>query len=107
MLKSKLMPTIMLSAICIITVALLALVNLVTEPQIEKNQYQKLQDALCEVMPDGGEFSEAELSGLPGEVTSAYKASNGGYVFQVSSKGLKAGLVVICGIDKDGKITGA
>lgn len=107
MLKSKLMPTIMLSAICIITVALLALVNLVTEPQIEKNQYQKLQDALCEVMPDGGEFTEIELSNLPSEVTSAYKASDGGYVFQVSSKGFKTGLVVICGIDKDGKITGA
>ncbi len=107
MLKSKLMPTIVLSLICIVTVALLALVNVVTAPQIKANQDQKLQESLLEVMPDGGKFTKLDLNGLPSEINDAYKSTSGGYVFQMSVVGFKSGLVVICGIDSDGRITGA
>ena len=108
MSKSKLMPTVVLSVICIIVVALLAVINLFTAPQIKENQEKKLQDALLEVMPDGVSFEEvSDTAALPESVTAAYKSANGGYVFQAKVKGYKTGLVIVCGVNADGKVTGA
>ena len=108
MRNNKLMPTIVLSVICICVVAILALVNVFTAPVIEKNLEEKTQAALLEVMPNGGTFEElSDIAGLPAEVTAAYSSSNGGYVFQMSVKGYKTGLVIMCGVDADGNITGA
>ena len=108
MLKNKLMPTVVLSAICICVVAVLAVVNIFTSPVIQANQDEKAQEALLEVMPEGVSFeSVADLSELPTEVTAAYKSASGGYVFQVTVTGYKSGLIIMCGIDADGNITGA
>ena len=108
MSRNKLMPTIVLSAICICVVALLAVINLFTAPQIAINQEEKLQNALLEVMPDGGSFEEIEeTDGLPSTVTDVFKSANGGYVFQMKVKGYKTGLIIVCGIDAEGRITGA
>lgn len=107
MSKNKLMPTVVLSAICICVVALLAAINLFTAPVIKANQEQKLQDALLEVMPDGGTFKPVnKVSGLPDSITDVFASSNGGYVFQAKVKGFKSGMIIVCGIDKDGYITG-
>ena len=108
MLKSKLMPTIVLSVICVCVVAILAAVNIFTAPVITANQEAKTQQALLEVMPDGGSFEEiTDRTALPTEVTAVYKSSNGGYVFRMSVKGYKTGLVIMCGIDENGVVTGA
>ena len=108
MSKNKLMPTVVLSVICIIVVALLALINLVTSPQIKENQEKKLQEALLEVMPDGVSFEEVtDTAALPDSVTAAYKSANGGYVFQAKVKGYKTGLVIVCGVNADGRVTGS
>lgn len=107
MLKSKLMPTIVLSAICICVVAILAVVNIFTAPKIQKNQEEKTKQALLEVMPQGGSFEKiSDLSGLPAEIVEAYIAETGGYVFKMQVKGYKTGLVIICGVDQNGSITG-
>ncbi len=108
MKKSNLMPTVVLSVICICVVALLALINLFTAPVIKENQERKLQEALLEVMPDGVSFEAVEdLSGLPESITDVFKSANGGYVFQSKVKGYKTGLVIVCGVNQDGEITGA
>ena len=108
MSKNKLMPTIVLSAICICVVALLALINMFTAPQIAANQEEKLQNALLEVMPKGGSFEEIEnIESLPESVTDVFKSANGGYVIQIKTAGYKTGLVIVCGIDAEGQITGA
>ncbi len=107
MQKNKIMPTVVLCAICIVTVALLALVNLVTGPQIAANQEENANQALREVMSDGKEFEKLGLEGLPEAVTGAYKSDNGGYVFQMTVVGYKPGLVIMCGINSDGQITGS
>ena len=108
MSKNKLMPTVVLSSICICVVALLALINLFTAPIIKANQEKKLQEALLEVMPDGGSFVEVEnLTGLPETVTKVFCSETRGYVFQIKAKGFKTGMVIVCGIDKDGHITGS
>ncbi len=107
MKKNNLMPTVVLSAICVLTVAVLAFVNLVTGPQIKANQDKKAQEALLEVMPDGVSFKNIGIEGLPSEITNAYKSESGGYVFQMEVNGYKSGLIIMCGISADGRITGA
>jgi len=108
MSKNKLMPTIVLSSICVCVVALLAAINLFTAPIIKANQEKKLQEALLEAMPNGGTFVEVEsLAGMPGAVTDVFASENGGYVFQIKAKGFKTGMIIVCGIDKDGYITGS
>ena len=107
MSKNKLMPTVVLSAICICVVALLAVINLFTAPVIKENQEKKVQEALLEVMPNGGSFEAvSNVEGLPETVTDVFVSSNGGYVFQTKVKGFKSGMIIVCGIDKDGYITG-
>ncbi len=107
MVKSKLMPTIVLSIICLCAALLLSAINMVADPIIKANQEQKAQDALLEVMPEGESFDKIDTTGLPEEITAAYKAASGGYVFQMTVTGYKSGLVIMCGIDGNGKITGA
>jgi electron transport complex protein RnfG len=101
------MPTVVLSAICVCVVLLLAVVNMFTAPVIEAALEQEVQASLSEVMSNGGSFEEiTDLEGLPKEITAAYKAENGGYVFKAAVVGYKSGLIIMCGIDGDGKISG-
>ena len=106
-MKNKLFPTLALGIICLVVVLVLAAVNTVTAPLIEKAQAEKVQKALAEVMPEGVNFTEIEVDGLPEEVTKVYSEDGGGYVFQMSVVGYKPGLVILCGIDANGVITGA
>ena len=103
----KLKPTIVLSAICLTVALLLAAVNMITLPIIEKANEEKLQSEMSKVMPNGKNFTEIPLDSLAPEVTRAFCEDGGGYVFQIEVTGYKPGLVIVCGIDADGKITGA
>lgn len=107
MLKKKLVPTITLATICLIVAMLLAVVNSVTKPKILRDQEKKVQDALSEVLPGGANFVEISTDGMLGVVTKAFTEDGGGYVFQMTVTGYKPGLIVMCGVDADGKITGA
>ncbi len=107
MVRDRIMPTVVLTTICVVVALLLAGVNMFTLPIVEKAQAEKANAALLEVLPDGGDFEQIDITGLPSEVTAAYKASNGGYVFQMTVTGYKSGLVIMCGIDDDGRIAGA
>ncbi len=107
MFKSKFMPTVVLSAICIVVALILAAVNLVTAPAIAEALEKKTTDALLEVLPNGVSFEKIDTAGLPSEVTAAYKAESGGYVFQMTVTGYKSGLIIMCGLDENGKISGA
>ena len=103
----KLTPTIVLCSICLTVALLLAVVNMITLPIIEKAQEQKFQDTMSLVMPNGQNFQVIEVNDLPNEVTRVVSEDNGGYIFQIEVTGYKPGLVIVCGIDADGKITGA
>ena len=61
--------------IAVVTVALAA-TNYVTAPIIEKNAGAAANEALLVVMPDGGDFTAADLSQytLPETVVEAYTA---------------------------------
>ncbi len=86
-----------------------ALTNSITKPLIEKNAASEANAALLIVHPDGGEFTQLDLTGkeLPATVTEAYTASNGGYVVKLLTSGYGSDMVLMCGIDANGTVTGA
>ena len=109
MKADKIKPTIVLGAICVAVALLLSAVNMVTGPIIEAQRNASANAALLEVMPEGQGFEEidpATLS-LPESVTGVYKETSGkGYVFRVTANGYKPGMVIMCGIDSEGKVVG-
>lgn len=107
MLKNKILPTVVLTSICIIVALLLALANMFTAPVIEQAQAEKVAKALRIVYPEGESFEpiSPEGKGLPEAITEAYAADDGGYVFKAEVKGYKSGLVIMVGVSPDGAIT--
>ena len=100
------MPSIVLGSICLIVALLLSVVNMFTAPIIAANQNAAANAALLEVLPEGKNFEEMEItSDYPDVVTAGYKA-DGGYVFRMSVVGYKSGLIIMCGVDSDGKVAG-
>ncbi len=104
-------PTLVLSCICMVVALLLSAINMVTGPIIEAQRNAAANSALLEVMPEGTDFEEiTDLAslGLPESVTNAYKETSGkGYVFRVVSTGYKSGMVIMVGINSEGKVTGS
>ncbi len=98
-----------LTAICAVISILLAITNLITAPIIEENASAAANEALLVVYPDGGDFTQVDISTfeLPATVTDAYSASNGGYVIKLLTSGYGANMVLMCGIDSAGTVTGA
>lgn len=108
-MKSKIMPTAILGSICLIAALLLSVINLITAPEIARRQEAEANAALIEVLPDGQGFEKLDVStlSLDAKITSAWAANtSGGYVFQVTTSGKYAGLIIMIGIDADGKIAG-
>ena len=107
--KTRILPTIVLTTICLISALLLALVNSFTSPLIEKNKSDKANAALAEVYPGSESFDPIDLSTLtlPTSVELAYKTSDGGFVIRLNVRGYQPGLVIMCGVDPEGRITGA
>jgi len=84
--------------------------NFHTAPLIEANNAGAELAPLLEVLPTGKTFEELDLAtaGLPENVVKAYKETNGaGFVFEVTSTGYAAGLVIRVGVDADGKVAGS
>ena len=109
-MKNNIKPTLTLSAICVAVALLLSVINMVTAPIIEAQRNAAASGALLEVFPGGSGFEEIDVSalGLPSGVTNAYCENSGkGYVFRVVSNGYKPGMVIMVGIDSEGKITGS
>lgn len=84
--------------------------NFHTAPLIEANNAGAELAPLLEVLPNGKTFEELDLAtaNLPENVVKAYKETNGaGFVFEVTSTGYAAGLVIRVGVDADGKVAGS
>ena len=98
-----------LSVISAIIAILMAITNYITAPIIKENEANAENEALLVVMPDGGDFEMLDLScyTLPETVTDAYAASNGGYVVRLSTSGYASDMIILCGVAKDGSVTGA
>ena len=108
-MKKYIKSIISLTVICAVIAAALAVTNLITAPIIEKNASAAANKALLVVMPDGGDFTAVDLTKytLPESVTEAYTASNGGCVVKLKATGYGPNMVVMCGVDANGVVTGA
>ena len=106
MKNSKFYPALVLGTICLVAALLLAGVNLITAPIIEKNQNELANAALREVLPEGKNFQPIEItSDYPAIVTAGYKA-DGGFVFKMEVTGKSTGLIIMCGVDTNGHVVG-
>lgn len=105
-MKKNIMPTLVLGSICIIVALMLSLINSVTAPIIEEAQNAAANEALLVVLPGGKDFEEITLDDTyPASITKGYKA-DGGFVFQASVTGKSSGLIILIGIDTEGKVVG-
>ena len=103
MKKSNIMPSVVLGAICLIVGLLLSLINSVTAPKIEAAQNAAANAALAVVLPEGSNFEEIAIDETyPAVITKGYKA-DGGFVFQSNVTGKSSGLIILCGINSEGK----
>lgn len=86
---------------------LVAFVNNLTAPTIEKLNKEKTDKALAVVLPAADGFEELSFKNLPETVEGAWKAKNGvGYCIKVCPKGYGGKIETIVGIDKDGNVVG-
>ena len=95
--------------ICSVMVLLLATTNYFTAPIIEENNIKATNNALKEVMPAGESFEKIDTSTLtlPEKVTEVYKETTGvGYVVKLTTSGYGSGMVIMCGVDMNGTVTG-
>ena len=105
-MKKNIMPSLVLGCICIVVALLLSLINSITAPIIESAQNAAANEALLVVLPDGKNFEEIALDdSYPASITKGYRA-DGGFVFQANVTGKSAGMIILVGIDTEGKIVG-
>ncbi len=110
MMKKNIKSVAIMVAICSVMALMLAATNTLTAPIIEKNAGAAANAALLEVMPEGKDFEAVNLADyeLPATVTEAHKeTSGGGYVIKLVTTGYGADMVIMCGVDAKGVVTGA
>lgn len=105
MKNSKLYPAFVLGSICLVVALLLSGINHFTAPIIAQRENDSAFDALKVVLPDGSNFRSISLDGMPEGVTEAYSA-DGGFVFRTKGNGRNGDIVLMVGIDAEGRIVG-
>ncbi len=96
--------------ICTVMTLFLATTNYFTSPIIEENQNASANKALLEVMPNGKGFEPMDITTftLPATVSEVYKETFGqGYVIKMVTTGYGSDMVIMCGVDVNGVVTGA
>ena len=108
-MKKSVMSTLVLVCICAVMAVLLAITNMITAPTIQANADKAANEALLQVMPEGQGFEKMDISTytLPSTVTEVYKEANGGYVVRMTTTGYGSGMIIMCGVNAEGVITGA
>ncbi len=108
-MKKSVKSTLVLVCICAVISVMLAITNAITAPIIQKNNDAAANESLLEIMPNGKNFKEVDITSytLPASVTNAYSEDGGGYVFRLTTTGYSSGFVIMCGINPDGTVSGA
>lgn len=101
-MKQMLKLALTLFLITAIVAGVLAGVNLITKPLIEKSNQEKILVAVEKVLPGGGEKLDIALS----EGISQVYASEKGYAVLVESPGFGGTIQMMVGVDKAGKVLG-
>ncbi|MBQ6369671.1 MAG: FMN-binding protein [Parasporobacterium sp.] len=99
------MPIAVLTIICLVITALLALTNSATEPVIRQSALDRAEAARTEIIPEADGFELVEAEDLPAAVKEVYKTTNDtGYVFMLTTMGYGGEMDLILGMDNEGKI---
>ncbi len=105
MKKDFVLPIVVLTLICLIISAGLAITNDVTAPVIAKAAADRAETARNAVIPEAEGFELIETEGLPATVTEVYKTTNNvGYIFMLTASGYGGDIELLCGIAPDGTI---
>ena len=109
---------IVLAAICLVSAAVLGLINSVTVGPIAANTEKTVQESLRTVMHIDGDYEDVtdqysgdpvtvEVTGSVVPIKAVYKAGDEGYVVEsLSPNGFGGALDMMAGIDNDGNVTG-
>lgn len=109
---------IVLAVICLVSAAVLGLVNKVTVGPIQANTEKTVQESLRSVMPIDGDYEDVtdqytggnvtvDVTGVSVPVKAVYKAGDEGYVVEsLSPNGFGGALDMMAGVDNDGNVTG-
>ena len=105
MKKDFIAPIVVLTLICLVISAALAITNSFTEPVITAAAVERSAQARLEIIPDAEGFEELPLEGMPASVRGAFKTTNNvGYIFILASGGYGGDIEIMCGISMDGSI---
>ena len=109
---------IVLAVICLVSAAILGLINQVTVGPIAANTEKTVQESLRTVMPIDGDYEDVtdqysgdpvtvEVTGSVVPIKAVYKAGDEGYVVEsLSPNGFGGALDMMAGIDNEGTVTG-
>lgn len=101
------MPIAVLTIICFVITAALAVTEQATTPIIEAAEKASAEAARLEVLPSADAFTQVSNDGMPDGVVEVYNANNGaGTVVIAEGSGYGGTMKIIVGIDADGKIAG-
>ena len=106
MKKAILVPTIALFVICLVSTALLALANNVTAPIIDELAIQTEIESRNEVLETAEIFEEKSDNGIDYVVGLDKDGNEIGMVFTSTAKSYGGEIIVMTGVDMEGKITG-
>ncbi len=111
--KEYIYPVIILTVICAVTTALLAVTNYFSKPVIETNQALSAKETRMELLPEADDFTDETgkagtlASNEKAHVTGIYKANNGsGYVYTVKSTSFGGEMTMMVGMNSEGEVTG-
>ncbi len=109
-MKENVKSVLVLTAICLVVAAILAVTNFFTAPVIDQNKAENIQKSIVAVMPNAAGFEEIELpENTPETVQHIYKETSGlGYVaiLSTTSQYSSGDMGITVGIGADGKIFG-
>ncbi len=105
-MKEYLKNVLSLGGICAAAALLLGVTYKYTAPMIEKNESAGVTSSLSVVLPQGENFTPADTAGttLPESVREVYTEDGGGVVVKLEVAGYAPGMVILCGIDSEGKV---
>ncbi len=106
MKKAIIVPTIALFVICLVSTALLAFANSVTAPIIDELAVQTEIEARKTVLAVAESFEEKTADGIKYVVGLDKDGKEVGMVFTTTAKSYGGEIIVMTGVDMDGKITG-
>ena len=99
------MPIAVLTVICLVIAALLALTNSATAPVIKQAALERAEAARTQIIPSADGFELLEVEGLPDSVKEVYRTTNDtGYIFMLTTMGYGGEMDLILGMNNDGTI---